>query len=90
MEDLNLNEVTDETGAVHQLERQLGVGGQGVVWLVKGGRRVVKLLRRGDPEALRRQFLFVRRLDLSGLHVARPLAVLKAPSSAMSPSSSVT
>ncbi len=79
MENLHLNEVTDETGAVHQLERQLGVGGQGVVWLVKGGRRVVKLLQRGDPEALRRQFLFVRRLDLSGLHVARPLAVLKPP-----------
>jgi len=79
MENLHLNEVTDETGAVHQLERQLGAGGQGVVWLVKGGRRVVKLLRRGDPEALRRQFLFVRRLDLSELHVARPLAVLKPP-----------
>ena len=79
MEDLHLNEVTDETGAVHSLERQIGAGGQGVVWLVKGGRRVVKLLRRGDPAALRRQFLFVRRLDLSGLHVARPLAVLKPP-----------
>lgn len=79
MEDLHLNEVTDETGAVHPLERKIGKGGQGVVWLVKGGRRVVKLLDRGDPETLRRQFLFVRRLDLSGLHVAKPLAVLKPP-----------
>lgn len=79
MEDLHLNEVTDETGAVHPLERKIGKGGQGVVWLVKGGRRVVKLLERGDPETLRRQFLFVRRLDLSGLHVAKPLAVLKPP-----------
>ena len=79
MEDLNLKEVIDENNAVHRLVHKVGAGGQGVVWLVEGGRRVVKLLERGEPEALRRQFLFVRRLDLAGLHVARPFAVLKAP-----------
>jgi DNA-binding helix-hairpin-helix protein with protein kinase domain len=32
-----------------------------------------------DAEVLRRQFAFVRRLDLGGLHVAKPIAVLKPP-----------
>jgi eukaryotic-like serine/threonine-protein kinase len=73
-------QVIDETGAVHRLTRRIGTGGQGTVWLVQGGRRIVKLLaRREDPERLRRQFAFVRRLDLSGLHVARPIAVLRPP-----------
>jgi hypothetical protein len=50
------------------------------VWLAEGGRRIVKLLRAGaDAEVLRRQFAFVRRLDLGGLHVAKPIAVLKKP-----------
>ena len=72
--------VIDETGAVHLLTRKIGVGGQGEVWLVEGGRRIVKLLsRRSQADELRRQFSFVRRLDLAGLNVARPLAVLKAP-----------
>jgi len=73
-------EVIDETGAVHTLSRCIGTGGQGSVWLTKGGRRVVKLLnRRGNGDRMRRQFAFVRRLDLGGLHVARPIAVLKPP-----------
>lgn len=72
--------VVDETGAEHVLERCIGRGGQGRVWLTAGGRRIVKLLpRRRDPEALRRQLAFVRRLDLRGLHVAKPLALLKSP-----------
>jgi hypothetical protein len=50
------------------------------VWLAEGGRSIVKLLRPGaDAEVLRRQFAFVRRLDLGGLHVAKPIAVLKKP-----------
>jgi DNA-binding helix-hairpin-helix protein with protein kinase domain len=73
-------QVIDETGAIHALSRRIGAGGQGEVWLAEGGRRVVKLLnRRADADALRRQFAFVRRLDLAGLHVARPIAVLKPP-----------
>jgi len=76
----SIKQVIDETGAVHTLIRRIGVGGQGEVWLAEGGRRIVKLLsRRGNAERLRRQFAFVRRLDLSGLHVARPMAVLRPP-----------
>ena len=75
-----IQQVIDESGAVHTLSRRIGKGGQGEVWLVEGGRRIVKLLhRRTDAEALRRQFAFVRRLDLGGLHVARPIAVLRPP-----------
>jgi DNA-binding helix-hairpin-helix protein with protein kinase domain len=77
---MTTQQVIDETGAVHSLTRRIGEGGQGEVWLTEGGRRIVKLLnRRGDADALRRQFSFVRRLDLAGLHVARPIAVLKPP-----------
>ena len=55
-------------------------GGQGTVWLARGGRRVVKLLSRGgDREALRRRIAAVKRMDLRDLHVARPLALLRAP-----------
>jgi DNA-binding helix-hairpin-helix protein with protein kinase domain len=72
--------VVDEAGAIHTLTRRLGVGGQGEVWLADGGKRIVKLLHgTGQAESLRRRLMFVRRLDLRGLHVARPLAVLKAP-----------
>ncbi|HZV01431.1 MAG TPA: lipopolysaccharide kinase InaA family protein [Planctomycetota bacterium] len=77
---LNAQKVIDETGAAHVLTERLGAGGQGVVWLTKTGKRVVKLLpERSDAEALRRHFTFVRRLDLAGLHVAKPIAVLRPP-----------
>ncbi len=73
-------QVTDETGAVHTLSRCVGKGGQGEVWLAQGGRRIVKLLTSGrDSEVLRRQLAFIRRLDLTGLHVARPIALLRPP-----------
>lgn len=72
--------VTDERGGIHTLEHCLGQGAQGSVWLVRGGRRVVKLLsKRGDREGLRRRIAAVRRLDLRDLHVAHPLALLRAP-----------
>lgn len=73
-------QVIDESGAVHTLSKKIGAGGQGEVWLTEGGRRIVKLLTsRHEAEALRRQFSFVRKMDLAGLHVAKPIAVLRPP-----------
>lgn len=75
-----IQQIIDETGAIHRLVERIGAGGQGEVWLVEGGRRIVKLLNpHSDVDILRRQLTFVRRLDLNGLHVARPIAVLKPP-----------
>lgn len=71
---------TDENGVLYRVDRSLGAGGQGEVFLVQGGHRIVKRITRGgDREALRRQLAFVKRLDLSGLHVARPIALLRPP-----------
>ena len=72
--------VTDENGIVHELERCLGEGGQGAVWLTRNGRQVVKRFSRTrDREGLRRQIAFVKRLDVRDLHVARPLTLLRPP-----------
>lgn len=72
--------VIDENGAVHHLTHSLGEGGQGQVWLTRGERRVVKVFpKRTNRETLKSQLAFVKRLDLRDLHVARPLALLRAP-----------
>lgn len=71
--------VTDENGAILELCASLGKGGQGEVFRVKGGKRVVKLMHRKNDERLRRQFASVKRMDLRGIHVAKPLTLLKAP-----------
>lgn len=72
--------VIDETGAIHPLSHCIGRGGQGEVWLTQNRRRIVKILNQtGNADVMRRQFAYVRRLDLSGLNVAKPLAVLRPP-----------
>lgn len=75
-----LQTVVDENGTVHTLTRRLGAGGQGTVWLTRGERRVVKLFSGSrDREALQRRVAAVKILNLRELHVARPLALLRAP-----------
>jgi DNA-binding helix-hairpin-helix protein with protein kinase domain len=72
--------VVDENGTRHTLSTRLGAGGQGEAWLTKSGKNVVKLLAPGRrAEDLRRQIARVKRADLTNLHVAKPLALLRPP-----------
>lgn len=75
----DLKTVTDENGAIFELGASLGKGGQGEVFRVKGGKQVVKLVYSKNDERMRRQFASVKRVDLRGIHVAKPLALLKRP-----------
>lgn len=77
--------VTDEHGTVYELDLKLGEGGQGRVYSVKHGRYAIKVLQQANQsqrEGLRRQIRSVQRLtqlDLKGLNIARPIALLKEP-----------
>ena len=77
--------LTDEHGTVYELDRKLGEGGQGKVYSVKNGRYAIKVLQQANQsqrEGLRRQIRSVQRLtqlDLKGLNIARPIALLKEP-----------
>lgn len=76
--------VTDLEGRRYTLARLVGQGGQGEVFEVKegGGRLAVKLLRsanEAERERLRRRIQAVKRLDLDGLPIAAPIAVLRPP-----------
>lgn len=74
--------VIDDNGTQYVLSRQLGRGGQGSVYAIEGGKLAVKILEQalpGQPEALRQQLAFVRRLDLRDLDVCRPLETLREP-----------
>lgn len=73
--------VFDEHGVRYDLVKSLGHGGQGEVWRTTDRRHIVKLLfAEGTAEQIRRQLARVRRLDLGDAHVARPIALLRAPS----------
>ncbi len=74
--------VTDLEGRRYTLAKLLGQGGQGQVYEVKEGRLAVKLLRSTSPaerERIRRCIQAVKRLDLDGLPIASPIAVLRPP-----------
>jgi len=74
--------VVDSQGARYQLGKCLGEGGQGAVYAVQGGRLAAKVLAVGlktDPRRLERQLQFVRNLDLKGIPIAQPDAVLAPP-----------
>jgi DNA-binding helix-hairpin-helix protein with protein kinase domain len=74
--------VRDEHGTPLQLVRWLGGGRQGDVWVTSGERVAVKILKASGQAAgddLARRLRTVRRLDLSGLALSRPLAMLARP-----------
>lgn len=74
--------VVDSRKNRYELGRRLGEGGQGVVFEVKGGKLAAKLLRAADHSAVRgleNQMHFLRSLDLAGIPVARPEAVIVHP-----------
>ncbi|RFS86785.1 hypothetical protein D0T12_00370 [Actinomadura spongiicola] len=71
--------VHDDRGETLQLHAEIGGGGQGTVWSLTGERAAVKLLK---PESqigagdLRERLAAVRRFDLAGIPIARPLSLL--------------
>ncbi|MBK7091822.1 MAG: hypothetical protein IPH59_08885 [bacterium] len=74
--------VTDLEGRRYTLAKLIGQGGQGDVFEVKEGRLAVKLLRsvsESERQRLRRCIQAVKRLDLAGLPIASPIAVLGPP-----------
>ena len=74
--------VTDLDGRRYTLGRLVGQGGQGEVYEVNQGGLAVKLLQSSNAaerERLRRSIQAVRRLDLGGLPIASPIAVLRPP-----------
>lgn len=75
---MEISEVQDEKGHVYELIKGYKEGGYGRVFVVKGGRLAVKVIKRGqDRETLRRQLEFVKRLPLDELPVTRPLEMLR-------------
>jgi len=77
-----VRQVTDLNGVRHVLTRQLGRGGQGAVFEVKGGRLAAKIILDTSParrERLRNQLTAVKRLQLADLEIARPLEMLREP-----------
>ena len=63
-------QVTDLNGARHVLTRQIGRGGQGAVFEVKGGRLAAKIVFDSSAsrrEKLRNQLTQVKRLPLADL-----------------------
>jgi DNA-binding helix-hairpin-helix protein with protein kinase domain len=75
------DQVQDEKGNLYTLKRLIGKGGQGVVWQAKEGHIAVKICRPGgiNRQQLTRKLMALRTLDLDGLPISTPLAVLNPP-----------
>lgn len=74
--------VTTIKGTRLQLVREIGRGGQGAVYEVKGGKFAVKLLSeksKSAEERLRNQLAMLARLPLGDLALARPIDQLRPP-----------
>lgn len=73
--------VVDEQGRRYELGRPLGSGGQGTVYAVAGHPLAVKLCRpsSADRDRVDERVRAVRRLDLSGVPIARSVALLRPP-----------
>jgi DNA-binding helix-hairpin-helix protein with protein kinase domain len=75
-------EIRTEKGRKFNLSKKLGQGGQGTAYLVEGKNLVVKKLHSKSPiqkERLRNKLAAIKRMDLSGLPLAKPLEMLSAP-----------
>lgn len=75
-------QVVDMGGRSYLLVRELGRGGQGAVFEVKGGKLAAKLVFDRSPSRrnqLRNQLIHVKRLSLGDLELARPLEMLREP-----------
>ncbi len=76
--------VVDQQGVRYTLGKELGRGGQGVVFAVSRCKLAVKLIWDSDQtparrERLRNQLTLVKRLELRDLPIAAPLEMLRPP-----------
>ena len=76
--------IINEHGQAYELERELGRGGQGAVFAVRGGRRAIKMLfdrSKSRRESLRGQLQQIQRMrsELQDLAIAYPLEMLQPP-----------
>lgn len=75
--------VADVNGGRYELAQPIGCGGQGTVFRCRNNPRIaVKLChtaRTAHDEALRQRIAMVKRMDLTGVPIARPIAMLERP-----------
>lgn len=78
----NTCQVTDRLGHTYRLTEKLGQGGQGSVWRTDQPQVLIKQLSAHGSEQRQRwmeQLSWLMRQDLDGLHIAKPLGLLKEP-----------